>query len=77
MENKTIPDGWVAGWMDQMKIRLDSASVEVEVYMVELWLCIRYSRKINYSGWWGGWVAGWLGGWVAGEAEIITISAFN
>ena len=39
------------------------------LYMVELWLCIRYSRKINYSGWWGG--------WVAGEAEIITISAFN
>ena len=57
------PSGWVAGWLDQMEIRLKSASVEVEVYMVELWLCIRYSRKINYSGWWGGWVAGWVGGW--------------
>ena len=27
----TVPGGWVAGWLDQMEIRLTSASVEVEV----------------------------------------------
>ena len=27
----TVPGGWPGGWLDQMEIRLTSASVEVEV----------------------------------------------